>query len=71
MNDTDIKRVQTYLREKFGNKGITLRDRAQADGSVEVSIDDEFIGVIYRDEEDDEVSFDFQMVILEIDLPET
>lgn len=65
-----MARVQRYLREKFGNNKITLRDRTQADGSVEVSLDDEFIGVIYRDDEDGDVSYDLNMAILEIDLPE-
>ena len=29
---------------------------------------EEFVGVIYRDDEDDEVSYQFQMAILETDL---
>ena len=65
-----MARVQRYMREKFGNKTITLRDRTQRDGSVEVAIDEEFIGVIYRDEDEGEVSYDFNMAILEMDLPE-
>lgn len=63
-----MARVQRYLREKFGNTKITLRDRTQSDGSVEVALDEEFIGVIYRDDEDGDVSYDFNMAILEIDL---
>jgi hypothetical protein len=41
------------------------------DGSVEVSLGQEFIGVIYRDvdEDDGEVSYAFHMAILEMDLP--
>lgn len=70
LDDLEMARVQRYLREKFGNNKITLRDRTQADGSVEVSLDDEFIGVIYRDDEDGDVSYDLNMAILEIDLPE-
>jgi len=42
------------MRDKFGNATITLAD--QADGSCEVNLDGEFIGVIFRDDEDDEVS---------------
>lgn len=65
-----MARVQKYLREKFSNDQITLRDRTQSDGSVEVSIGEEFIGVLYRDEEEGDISYDFNMAILEFDLPE-
>jgi len=68
VNDDELARVQKYMREKFGNKTITLRERPQSDGSAEVYLGDEFIGVIYKDEEDGEVSFDFNMSILEFDL---
>lgn len=69
MTESEILRVQKYLRDTFGNTNIRLRDRTQADGSVEVLLGDEFIGVLYRDEEDGEVSYDFNMSILEFDLP--
>ena len=69
MTEDEMRRVTTYLREKFGNPKIKLRDRTQSDESVEVSIGDEFIGVIYRDEDDGEVSYDFNMAILAYDLP--
>lgn len=62
-------RLQNYLQEKFGNKGLTLRARSQADDSAEVLLHGEFIGVVYKDEEDGETSYDFNMAILEMDLP--
>ncbi len=71
MTDEDMARVQKYLRAKFNNVEFVLKDRPQSDGSVEVYVADEFIGVIYKDDEDPEdVSYDFNMSILEIDLPE-
>lgn len=68
MTEEELVSVQKYMRQKFGNDQIKLRDRTQADESVEVYIGDEFIGVIYRDEEDGEVSYDFNMAILAIDV---
>ena len=68
VTEDELRRVQAYLREKFGNTKIRLRDRTQSDESVEVFVGDEFIGVIYRDEEDGEVSYDFNMAILAYDL---
>ena len=36
---------------------------------MEVHYDGEFIGMLYRDEDEGEVSYAFQMAILEMDLP--
>lgn len=62
-------KLQKYLQDKFGNQGLALRARAQAHDSVEVLLNGEFIGVVYKDEEDGETSYDFNMAILEMDLP--
>ncbi len=69
MQKSEITRLQAYLQTKFGNKKISLNERKEAKDSVEVSLDGEFIGVIYRDEDEGEISYDFNMAILEIDLP--
>ena len=69
MDDSEMARVQKYLQDKFGNTSINLKERPQSDGSVEVYLADEFIGVIYKDDEDGDVSFDFNMSILDFDLP--
>ncbi len=65
----DAQRLQIYLQRKLGNDKIALRTRSQADDSVEVLLDGEFLGVVYKDDEDGEVSYDFNMAILDIDLP--
>ena len=69
MDDSEMARVQRYLQEKFGNDSIRLRERPQSDGSVEVYLGDEFMGVIYKDDEEGDISYDFNMSILEFDLP--
>jgi hypothetical protein len=67
----ELLRVQRYLRSTFRLDTIELRGRQQKDDSAEVYIGEEFIGVIFRDDEDGELSYQFQMAILDIDLPET
>ncbi len=67
MKDTDTKRVETHLQRTFGNKSITLKPRPKQKDSAEVYIGDEFIGVVYEDE-DEEGSFLFEMAILSEDL---
>lgn len=70
MNESEIARLTTYLSSKFAVDNINIRGRANKDDSAEVYFGDEFIGVLFRDTEDGETSYDFNMAILEIDLPE-
>lgn len=65
---SEIARLQAYLRRKFDNALITLKERSKTDDSVEVQLGDEFIGVIYKDTEEGETSYAFNMAILDIDL---
>lgn len=67
----EIKRLEKYLRDTFGNQHINLRERSKSGDSLEVLIGGEFIGVIYKDAEEDDISYDFNMAILEFDLPES
>ncbi len=69
MNPTEIKRLQTYLQTKFGNPKLSLNVRKEDKDSLEVMLDGEFIGTIYRDEDEGDVSYDFNMAILDMDLP--
>ncbi len=62
--------LQKYLVQKFDNPGITVRPRKNAPDSLEVLINGEFIATIYKDTDEGETSYDFNMVILDIDLPE-
>ncbi|MEH6526162.1 MAG: DUF3126 family protein [Sneathiella sp.] len=71
MTRTETLRVQRYLREQFGNENFILKERRPADGTAEVLLGDEFIGIVYRDEDEGEVSFAFHMTILDMDLPST
>ena len=68
MTRTEIWRIEKYLRNLFRLDTITLIERAKSD-SVEVHVGGEFIGVIFKDEEEGETSYAFNMAILEMDLP--
>jgi len=67
---SEIWRVEKYLRNLFRLDTITLVERPKQPDSVEVQVNGEFIGVIFKDEEDGEISYAFNMAILEMDLPE-
>ncbi len=66
----ELIKIQAFLRSKFGNEGLAVRPRTQTADSIEVLINGEFIGLVYKDEDEGETSYDFNMGILEIDLPE-
>lgn len=65
----EVARLQKYLQDKFTNKKISLVERKEAKDSLEVTLGGEFIGVVYKDEDEGEVSYDFNMAILAMDLP--
>lgn len=69
MTRSEIWRLEKYLRNLFRLDTITILERPQPD-SVEVHVAGEFIGVIFKDEEDGETSYAFNMAILEMDLPQ-
>lgn len=69
MERTEILRVQKYLRDTFRLDTIELVPRHNRGDSVEVTVGGEFIGIVFKDEEDGETAYQFQMAILEIDLP--
>ena len=66
---SEIWRLEKYLRNQFRLDTITIVERPKQADSVEVQVNGEFIGVIFKDEEDGETSYAFNMAILEMDLP--
>ncbi|MDK9695237.1 MAG: DUF3126 family protein [Siculibacillus sp.] len=68
MDKTELAKLQAYLRRKFDLDTIKVVARPKKKDSAEVFIDDEFVAVIYRDDEDGEISWNLQMAILEMDL---
>jgi hypothetical protein len=66
---SEIWQIEKYLRSLFRLDTITIVERPKQPDSVEVLIGGEFIGVIFKDEEDGEVSYAFNMAILSMDLP--
>ena len=70
MKRDEIARIEKYMRRLFKLDAIRIEARPRKDDSAEVFIGDEFIGVIFRDDEDEDLSYNFQMAILEYDLEE-
>ena len=67
MEKEETLRLEAYLKEKL-NPGIRLVSRSQTDDSVEVYLGAEFIAVVYKDVDEGEVAYQFQMTVLSEDI---
>jgi hypothetical protein len=65
---SEIRKVEAYLRKLFGNSTIRVVPRPRKEDSAEVFVGEEFVGVLFIDDEDEERSYNFQMAILGTDL---
>jgi hypothetical protein len=63
----EIKKLDAYFKRVL-NPGIIVKARPRKDDSAEVYLGEEFLGVVYLDDEDGERSFNFSMAILNVDL---
>jgi len=63
----EIRKLEAYFKRTL-NPAMVVKARPRKDESAEVYLGDEFLGVIFRDEEDGELSYSFSMAILNVDL---
>lgn len=68
MTKDELSRIEAYLRGVFRLAEIEVKARPRKDDSAEVYVGEEFIGVIFRDDDDEDLSYSFQMAILDCDL---
>ncbi len=70
MDAQEIRKLDAYVKRLFGNAKLRVVARPKKNDSAEVYVGEEFIGVIFLDDEDDDRSYNFQMAILATDLEE-
>ena len=70
MDRVTISKIQNYMRLTLGSKNIKVEGRENKLDSADVTLNGEFIGVIFEDNEDGETCYHFNMTILDIDLKE-
>jgi hypothetical protein len=64
----EVARLQSYLRKTLGATSLEVRPQPKKDDMAEVFINSEFVATLYREEEEGETSYQFQMAILDMDL---
>jgi hypothetical protein len=65
----DLKKLDAYLKRKFDNERIRVVPRSKKRDSAEVYVGEEYIGVLFFDDNDARSSF-FELPILGLDLDE-
>ena len=68
MTREEIIKLERYLQRVFKLQSLQVKQRPRKDDSAEVYVGDEFIGVLFKDEDEGETSYQFQMAILDFDL---
>jgi hypothetical protein len=69
MTPDEINKLTRYFHKVFNQPALELRQRPQKEDSCEVYVGDEFIGIVFRDDEDpNDLSYNFEMAILDYDL---
>ena len=70
MDKTELAKIERFLRRTFANASIRVVPRPRKADSAEVFVGEEFIGVMFLDDEEGDRSYNFQMAILAEDLQE-
>lgn len=67
MKPDEIVKLETYFKRIF-NDNMVIKARPRKDDSAEVYLGEEFLGIVFRDDEDGDLSYNFSMAILDVDL---
>jgi hypothetical protein len=70
LDKNELDKLQTYMRRALQSPNLEVRARPRKTDSAEVYVADEFVGVLFKDDEDDDLSYNFSMAILDYDLEE-
>ena len=68
MTRDEILKLEHYLKKVFRLADLQVRQRPRKEDSAEVYVGEEFIGVLFRDDDEGETAYQFQMAILDYDL---
>ena len=68
MDRVTISKIQDYMRSSLRSKHIKVEGRENKLDSADVTLNGEFIGVVFEDKEDGDTCYHFNMTILDIDL---
>jgi hypothetical protein len=62
----EIRKLDAFFKRTFQNPNLQVKARPRKDDSAEVYVGDEFLGIVFKDEDDGD--YNFSMAILDVDL---
>jgi hypothetical protein len=62
----EIRKLDAFFKRTFQNPQMQVKARPRKEDSAEVYVGDEFLGIVFKDEDDGD--YNFSMAILDIDL---
>ena len=68
MTDQELEKIKNYLNRIFNSHDFIVKKRKSIEDSCEVYHKEEFLGLIYKENEEGEEDYQFHMSILKIDL---
>ena len=68
MDRQTLSKIQGFLKKTLKTKDLKIEGRSNKTDSADVLIDNEFVGVVFEDNEDNETCYHFNMTILDFDL---
>ena len=68
MTDQELEKIRNYLNNIFNTHDFTVKKRKSIEDSCEVYHKEEFLGLIYKENEEGEEDYQFHMTILKEDL---
>lgn len=68
LKKTEMLQLEKYFQKLFNTQGIYVKEGASKDAPAELYCASEFLGVIYKNEDEGEVSYDFHLTVLPEDI---
>ena len=68
MDRNTLSQIQNYLRLTLGSKQLKVEGRENKIDSADVTLNGEFLGVIFEDREDGDICYHVQLTILSEDI---
>lgn len=68
LTKSDMQSLEKYFQKLFNTQGLFIKEGASKDAPAEIYRASEFIGVVYKNEDEGEVSFDLHITVLPEDI---
>ena len=68
MTDQELEKIKKYFNKIFNTHDFVVKKRKSIEDSCEVYHKEEFLGLIYKENEEGEEDYQFHMTILKEDL---